>query len=617
MEIEDILKSSQHIIKDKDFDKLNKMVKELFNEDNIKQITSKQKLMELMNTLGRKNKIIPSLFKVLNMYRSLCSTGELQYNKSIEYFLRTKNCRSLSGIVNITVFTSAYPNGQQFSCEYDCHYCPKEPDQPRSYLLKEPGVMRANQNKFISTDQFWDRAITLIKMGHPVDKIELIVSGGTFSSYPREYLTEFFRDQFYAANVTYNKLNKEELREKLSLQEEQDINQFRSRVKIIGITNETRPDRVNKKELEYFRELGITRVQMGVQHLNDDVLNHINRRCNTKHTIKAIKALKEAGFKVDIHIMPDLPAPPGLTPLDMYELDRKMFDEFINNPNFQADQWKVYPCETVPWTEIEKWYKDGTYKPYAEMSENGENLLFKLLMEVKNKVKPWLRLNRIVRDIPNSYIIGGNSNTSMRGDLIQEMEKRNLKCKCIRCREIKSKQINIKDFYLKVRQYDASDGQEYFISWENNEDDLLGFIRLRINSSKVNKYFPELNNTALIRELHVYGQVIQHDLTNIGSGVQHKGLGKKLIKKAIEIADKNGYDRIAVISGVGVRDYYIKQGFKPEIYYLNKKTMGNFLIMDNKIKKLYYKIFTNMIIMVIIFIIFYLLYENNKKYITK
>jgi len=596
MDLEDLCKVDKSETVDPNIHKTIAIVKELDVLYTAQLITGREQMKKEIERLGRKHKYIVSMSKVLSVYRSLASAGELEYNPRIEKLLITKTVRSLSGVVVNTVWTSPEPEyidpktgkvkKQSFSCEYDCKYCPNEPGQARSYLLNEPGVLRANANKFISTEQSWDRYKAYIKMGHPLDKIELIVSGGTISSYPKPYLIEFFRDQFYAANVAYDKMCGREIRPPLTLEEEQDINQNLSLVKIIGITVETRPDRIKKCELEFFRRLGVTRVQIGVQHINDDVLNFINRKCSNAHTIKAIKLLKDAGFKVDIHLMPDLPAPPNMTNLDMIEEDKKMFDIVINHPDYQADQWKVYPCETVPWTEIEKWYNEGTYKPYAELTNSdGSNPLFELLINVKTLIKPWVRLNRVIRDIPNSYIIGGNSNTSMRGDLLSIMAKRNLKCNCIRCREVKSMEVNPADFTIKTIKYEASDGIEYFISWENDSNTLLGFLRLRINSDSANKIFPELTGCAMIRELHIYGQVINHHLENTGEGVQHIGLGKGLIAKAVELTKTHDLNKISVISGTGVRNYYSKQGFKPVHTYINsdgevQPALGNYMIKD-------------------------------------
>jgi ELP3 family radical SAM enzyme/protein acetyltransferase len=606
MDLEDLVKASDYALSDKDIDKITVIVKELFDPNNklIYPFTNREQLKAHIITLGRKHKVIPSLVKILAVYRSLCSNKELAFDPFVERLLRTKTVRSLSGVVVITVFTSPYPETskgkQEFSCEYNCHYCPKEPNQPRSYLYNEPAVRRANQNNFISTDQFWDRAKSYIIMGHPLDKIELIVSGGTFSSYPREYITNFFRDQFYAANVAFDKVCGKHLRSPLSLQEEQDINQNDSLVKIIGITIETRPDRVKSRELRYFRELGVTRVQIGVQHTNDEILTHINRGCTDEHTRKAIKLLKEAGFKVDIHLMPDLPHPSHISEDQMIELDKQMFNTVINDQAYQADQWKIYPCQTVPWTEIEKWYNEGLYKPYAEVvtTFNGmpSNKLFDLLVEIKQQVKPWVRLNRVIRDIPESYILGGNTNSCMRSDLLELFQKQGFICNCIRCREVKGKDIVLNEYILDVTTYPSSDGIEYFINWKHQtQNTLLGFLRLRINSDEtleLNKTFPELNKCGMIRELHIYGQVIDHTSDNTGNGVQHIGLGKQLISKAEEIVLSHNLTKISVISGVGVRNYYIKQGFEPtdgdgkfliKTIDSNKQThLPNQILSDNK-----------------------------------
>jgi ELP3 family radical SAM enzyme/protein acetyltransferase len=632
MDLEDLCKVGKTDTIDTNIHKTIAIVKELNALYEAQVITNREQMKKSIEQLGRKHKNSVSMCKILSVYRSMGSAGELQYNPQIEKLLVTKTVRSLSGVVVITVWTSPEPSytdpktgcvkTQTFSCEYNCKYCPNEPGQARSYLLKEPGVLRANANKFISTEQFWDRSRAYIQMGHPLDKIELIVSGGTISSYPKPYLIEFFRDQFYAANVAYDKVCGREVRPPLSLEEEQELNQNQSLVKIIGITVETRPDRCNKPELEFFRKIGVTRVQIGVQHINDDVLRYIDRKCLNIHTIKAIKFLKDAGFKVDIHLMPDLPAPKiisdtGITYLDMIKEDKKMFETVIEHPDYQADQWKIYPCTTVPWTEIEKWYANETYKPYAETTDlDGTNPLFELLIDVKQKIKPWVRTNRIIRDIPNSYIIGGNSNTSMCGDIIQALAKRNLKCNCIRCREVRNKEVDPTKFAIKVRQYEASYGIEYFISWEDKDDTLLGFLRLRINSDSANKIFPELTGCSMIRELHIYGQVINHNLNNKGEGVQHIGLGKGLIAKAVKLTKSHGLNKISVISGTGVRNYYIKQGFKPTDTYIDSDgevqvAKGNYLIRDlydyetNNYYNIWISLSLSLIVLVFAFIIYW------------
>ena len=594
---------------------LEKYIYEIINN----KISTKLEVETRIRQLNKKYHISASCIKLLYVYRNLCSKKKLIHDMRYEELFQSKSYRSQSGVLVVAVFTSPYPETvdidnnsnnsnnskiQQFSCEYDCYYCPAEPNQPRSYLLKEPGVLRANKNKFDAISQFKDRISQYISMGHPIDKIELIVLGGTWSSYPAAYQDNFIRDIFFAANTLYNK------REKYSLEIEQMINES-TQCKIIGITLETRPDRINPKELQNFRKLGVTRIQMGIQHIDDRVLYRINRQCTTKHTINAIQMAKDCCFKVDIHLMPDLPKPlkEGVSNkkevftledidenFDMLEADKKMFDTVINSPDFQADQWKIYPSEVVPWTRNEIDYKNGVYKPYGHQTNKKEKTeLFELLIDTMTKVKPWVRLNRIIRDIPNEYILGGNQNISMRQDLDLEMKKRDLFSMDIRNREVKKRNIS-DNIIMKIRNYEASQATEYFISFETEDDKVLfGFLRLRLsnnsgykiynNNNNNHEYiFPELKDCALIRELHVYGQVKKvNDITEskIFGNNQHNGLGKQLVQKAIEISSKNNFKKIAVISGNGVKNYYRKFGFEDESYFMTKKIDENTSIISN------------------------------------
>jgi len=452
-----------------------------------------------------------------------------------------------------------------------------------------------------------------------------LILGGTFSSYPREYTRDFIRDQFYAANTTYDKLNSIKLREKKSLYEEQLINQHESLVKIIGLTIETRPDQLIKDEstdklpiinisdyteLQYLRYLGTTRIQIGIQHILNAILKKINRKCTHEQNIRSIKLAKEACFKVDIHIMLDLP---GSSP----ETDIDMIDYIIESSDYQSDQWKLYPCETTPFTKIKEWYEAGLYKPYAETTNaDGINTLNAILIYILPKIPPWVRLNRAGRDIPNEYHIGGIKDIAIHQTVSEILNKMGIKCRDIRSREIGSKKYDINDYNIIVRKYFASEGIEYFISWENDNEDLLGFCRLRINKSLINYEFPELNNCALLRELHIYGQLIHHLDDNIGEGAQHKGLGMKLVKKAIEIASiDHSISKLAVISGIGVKNYYInKLNFKEIETYIDadgniQKALGHYLIRDLE-SKYYLLTIKNIysIVFVIIWILFALLF---------
>jgi histone acetyltransferase (RNA polymerase elongator complex component) len=604
------------------------MIDEGKNHDKVK--------MQIMRQLMKKHRINPSISNILYTYRTMLADKTLKNpSPAIEKHFQFKTVRKNSGVMVITVVLSPHPDGQDFSCKFDCHYCPSEPehegnnwqDQPRSYIFNEPGVRRANRNKFDPILQFRDRARAYIVNGLPVDKVELIILGGTWDSYPEGYRERFVRDLYYAANTLWDIDFNETPREKLDVPGEHKLNES-SKCRIIGLTIETRPDQITGQAIRHLRYLGTTRVQLGVQHTDDGILKKINRQCKTWRTIAAIKMLKDCCFKVDIHLMPDLPS-------SSYELDMQMFCRVLETEDFQVDQWKIYPCMTVPWTKIKEWYDAGEYEPYAESVQKlrvkkhihvqynsnaffalfwsfihwflltvfkydnnyewkDTNPLFELIMEVKSRVHPWIRLNRVIRDIPDEYMVNidkidcaGFSN--MRQWMQAEMKKRGLECKCIRCREVKGKITDLSNSELVVRSYKASGGDEYFISYEDvGEDILYGFLRLRLsdmagqrmkgshNHVKKEVIFPELVGSALIRELHVYGAVTEvtenkSTTSNHKSNAQHVGFGTKLLAEAERISIENGYNKISVISGVGVRDYYRKKGYVDDQSFLNKK----------------------------------------------
>ncbi|NDB79984.1 radical SAM protein, partial [archaeon] len=370
---------------------------------NINSIKTELEFEKFSHKIQRKYKETITKRNFVNIYNQL----KLD-NPELKSIITKKNVRSHSGVVVITVFTSAYPeytdkNGIKqkgtFSCKWDCHYCPNEPAnerngyvaQPRSYLYTEPGVLRANDCNFICTEQMNSRMKTLMLNGHIIDKLEILVLGGTWCNYPEEYQREFIRDIYYSANIFMK-----ESREKKSLEEEIKENE-KNDVHIIGLTLETRPDTINMEVIKQFREYGCTRVQLGMQHTNNDILKKINRGHTIETTINAIRLLKKNAFKVDIHIMPNLP---GTT----IKEDNKMFEKLLYNEDYQADQWKIYPCAVTPYTKIEKWYNEGLYEPYSEEK------LFELIKNVKLRVPEYIRLNRIIRDISSEDVLGGYEN---------------------------------------------------------------------------------------------------------------------------------------------------------------------------------------------------------------
>jgi len=627
-DVEDIIPELRGFVDDP------KIIEPVIHEMLKTPINSIAQMTKFLLAQQRRTHCVLNPAKVLYVYKLMLRDKKIEKSRAHTQFLKSKQVRANSGVMVVTVVMSPWPEtveaqwatetigpiseqdplikssldqelsskNKSFSCKFDCFYCPSEPGQPRSYLSREPGVARANRHRFDAVNQFRDRGLSYITNGHYFDKVELIVLGGTWSSYPMDYQEAFIRDLYYAANTFYSYDNP---RSRLSVKEEIRVNET-AMCRIIGLTLETRPDQVNMAELERFRMFGVTRVQLGVQHTDDGILKYINRGCTTADAVRAIRLLKWNCFKVDIHIMPDLPG-------SDVQCDREMFDYLLQSPDLQFDQCKIYPCAVVPWTKIEIWYKNAkegydhvanprslnkfenrSYMPYTETDlENRiqvgkkrsipSNPLIELLIDVKGKMHPWVRINRLARDIPGLYISGGNDHEDLRHILKNEMIARNLPpCKCIRCREVKDQVTDLTAAVLVVREYPASNGKELFLSFETPDlSTIYGFLRLRINDEikGTTEYFNELQNCALIRELHVYGMVVPVNVNSNSNGpqdakTQHAGFGKRLMQKAEEIAISYGKPRIAVIAGVGVRDYYRKLGYLDSVGY------GNFQIKN-------------------------------------
>lgn len=517
---------------------------------------SDQGIEDAMIKVRKIFKVLPNKKIIHDCYSALVEKNEIQRACALEKAFK-KPVRSWSGVLVVTVVLRP----DRFSCTYNCKYCPDEKkqngsqyDMPRSYLSSEPAVMRAKSVEFDIVKQFHSRLDTLRDNGHVIDKIEVIVLGGTFSIYPREYQNDAMRDIFFAANV-YRK----SIRQKNSLHVEQHYNETGT-IKVIGISVETRPDHISIQELKRFRFLGITRVQIGVQHTNDDILKIIDRRHDTKSSISAIALLKNFGFKVDIHLMPDLPG-------SNQQMDKMMFERVFLSGEFKPDYLKIYPCLDVKYTEIRRWKAQGIWKPYAESDPES---LIQLLLYVKTQlVQKYVRLNRIQRDFPKEHMNNGFngflSNTlesNFRQVLHQRMRSENKSCPCIRCREIKDHKFAFKNICFMNDTYEASGGKEFFISFDDSSSDkLIGFARLRLAAKNMEHSTKNLRGCALIRELHVYGSIQRVLSKNNCELPQHNGIGKCLIARAELVSLCHGFKKIAVISGVGVREYYKKQGY--------------------------------------------------------
>jgi elongator complex protein 3 len=501
--------------------------------------------------------------------------------------LSTKN-RFHSGVLEIAIMTGP----GEFSCKYDCYYCPNQPGIARSYIKEEPAVRRAAQNDFDCVRQIYTRISSYQAQGHPGDKGEFIILGGTFSNYSDEYRREFMRDLYYACNTYFDEVK----RSRKSLEYEKEFNCSRALFKVIGLTVETRPDCIDEAEILRYISYGVTRVQLGVQHTDDKLLKKINRQCYTKDTINALTLLKCAGFKVLCHFMPNLP---GATP----QGDKVLFDNITSNPDLLCDEWKIYPTSVTTtsdkdieevFTVIEKWFTDGKYVPYSYQE------LEEVLRYAKNLVPNHIRISRIFRDIPVANIIGGADIPHMRQKVQKLMAVNDEYCKCIKCREIRSREIDVSRIRYDVEHYKAQEGIEYFITANYPPSDteldamdkaeqlrmthlgsyLIGFCRLRIQGTDSSlDYLPVLKGAAIIRELHVYGKMVPSYLSKcMVSNTQHRGIGSRLVTMAETIAVNNGKTKMAVISGVGVRRYYQnKLGYTLEDNYMVKKLWLNYL----------------------------------------
>lgn len=502
---------------------------------------------------------IPTNAEMMALYNEMVASGEQTKNTDTENVLRKIKTRSNSGVAVVSLLTKPYP------CPGRCTYCPDAKNMPKSYLEKEPAAARALAHDFDPYEQVQSRLRALSANGHPVDKIEMIVIGGTWSFYHPVYQEEFIKECFRACN-NFDQKTKEIKKGELSLDELHNINETAG-CRIIGLSIETRPDYITKHELERLRTLGVTKVEIGVQHLDNAVLALVKRDMTREGIAEATEKLRNAGFKVVYHMMPNLPG-------SNIKKDIQMFKELFNGKQFQPDMLKIYPCMVLENSELYQTWQAGGFKVYT----NAE--LMEVLINVKKDIPPYVRLIRVIRDIPAEYIKAGSIISNMRQWLSDDMKKNNWKCRCVRCREIRNEKIYLKDFKLVKREYETETGKEIFLSYEHKDTEKLSaFLRLRLPvQSGDGKEIVEniqsgdlsvLRGSALVRELHTYGQLIPVD--EKGTQTQHVGFGKRLMQEAEKIAKAEGYKKVAVISGVGVRGYYRRKcGYELEDTYMVK-----------------------------------------------
>lgn len=509
-------------------DTLHALVKQALKEG----ILDRKSLQRLKNKFCSKYTVTsPSNMEIIRAYNELLKSSEIKPNPEFLKLIRKRGVRSLSGIVSVTAITKEY------ACPGKCIYCPSEPMMPKSYLSNEPACMRAILNDFDAYKQVKNRLIGLERTGHSTDKIEVIVSGGSFTFYPRRYQTSFTLGIFNALNFPHKKSR--------SLKEAHKINET-AKHRCIGLSFETRPDQINEDVLKYLRELGCTKIELGVQTLDDEIYRKNNRGHTVSDVRKAFRLCKDAGFKINAHMMPNLYG-------SNLKKDYEMFVKLFSDPDFRPDWLKIYPCLVLSGTLLEKLWRKGDYRPYTNKD------LIGLLEKIKMIVPEYVRITRLYRDIPAESILAGSKVSNLRQFL-------NVKCRCIRCREIKDGNICVDNLKLNVNKYESSSGREFFLSFDDMRNDkLCALLRLRFPSGC---FIKDLKGAAIIRELHTYG--LQVPIDNKSFAVQHLGLGKSLIKKAEELAKNDGYKKIAVISGVGVRSYYKKLGYRLSGTYMVK-----------------------------------------------
>jgi len=522
--------------------------------------------IENENQLNKAKKDVSKHYHLASLPRNgdIITQGSDEEQAIIKDFLKRKPVRTISGVAAIAVMTSPAP------CPHGvCLPCPGGPNSafksPQSYMGREPAAMRAIQHGFDPYSQVESRLSQLKGIGHDVEKVELIVMGGTFSARSLDYQEWFIKRCLEAMNDFTGK----EWREKawrigkslpyIPLEEVQKANE-KAEIRNVGITFETRPDWAGEKHVDEFLKLGGTKVELGVQSVYDFVLARMQRGHGVAEIVRANQVLRDSAFKVGFHMMPHLPGSDS-------ELDLKGFKKLFADSRFRPDYLKIYPTLVTEGTPLYKLWKAGDYEALSD-EEAAE-----LIADIKEILPKWVRLQRIQRDIPAYQIVAGVRKSNLRQLAEEKLRERGGKCHCIRCREVghtglKGRKINPKDVELTVETYEACGGKEHFIAFEDLAADVLvGFTRLRFPAAP---HRPELQDAALIRELHVYGSMVPIGKEAKQKEWQHRGYGKELLEYAEKIAHENGYRKLSIISGIGAREYYRKFGYVLDNVYMSK-----------------------------------------------
>ncbi len=507
----------------KDSKNANKKIKEISKKYNLKRIPKKVEILRY------------------------CSEDE---RKTFKEILLKRPVRSISGVLIITV--AVKPK----ECVWGkCIYCPTSENASKSYIGTEPVIRRALLNNYDPFLQTKNRIEHYKAMGHlskSGNKFEVIVVGGTFTGFEEEYQEWFIKRIFDALNEKESK----------NLEDAKKLNESAGN-RCVGLSVETRPDFCKEKHIDKMLGMGITRIEIGAQSIFEDVLKIANRGHSVNDIEDAIRISKDSGFKVVLHLMPGLPG-------SSFEKDLEMFENVFTNPSFIPDELKIYPTMVLKGTKLYEMWKNGEYKPMSEEET------IKLLVEVKRKIPPFMRIRRILRDYSLNEVYAGPKIGNLREILFKELIKTGERCKCTRCREVghmekkfglKPKEENIR---LVRREYEASNGKEIFLSFEDvKQNILISFLRLRIPSEKAHRKEINEKPSAIVREMHTYGRTLA--VGEKGEGWQHKGYGKRLLAEAERIA-KEEFDKkkIVVIAGVGVKQYFLKQGYFYDGPYVSK-----------------------------------------------
>ncbi len=501
------------------------------------EIRTKEELEDVKRVLSKKWNLA-ALIRNSDILKVLSP----EEREKFKHLLLKRPVRSASGVVVVAVMTPPT------KCPGTCIYCPQGKDAPKSYTGFEPATMRAKQLGYDGYEQVKYRLKQLESIGHAVQKVELILMGGTFPALPAEEQRIFVKRCFDALNGV----------EASSLEEAHKMNEG-ARHRCVALTIETRPDYCKQEHINLMLELGTTRVELGVQTLDERVLELVKRGHTIRDVVEATQLLKDSGLKVCYHMMPGL--------FQSKEEDVAMFKKLFTDERFMPDMLKIYPVLVIEGTTLYDMWKRGEFKPLS--SEGAAELI----AEVKRFVPEWCRIMRVQRDIPANLIVDGVKASNLRELALEKAERMGVKCRCIRCREAGHRYYKHDVLPEKpevvVREYRASKGREFFISYEDLSNDvLLGFCRLRFPYRPFREELKE--NTAIVRELKVFGAALPLSVRS-GFSFQHRGIGRMLMEKAEEIARGDGYEKLAVISAIGTREYYRKLGYERRGAYMVKE----------------------------------------------